>query len=70
MIIKNKLLKITLLLTMIFFMLILSGKFTDIPPGTSERGFYNMKYGGLILFLGFIFGILINKYYPDNSDKN
>ena len=62
---KKTLMKIVLFVTMLFYILILSGKLTDIPAGTSERGFYNMKYGGLILFLGFVFGILINKYYPN-----
>lgn len=66
---KKKLLKTIFFITMIFYMLILSGKFTEIPAGTSERGFYNMKYLGLTLFLGFLLGILVLKFFTDNLDK-
>jgi hypothetical protein len=52
----------------VFHFLLLKGYLIDIPFGTHQGGIIAMKYGGIILFLGIISGILIKKYYPETSE--
>ncbi|WP_299056907.1 hypothetical protein [uncultured Polaribacter sp.] len=68
MITKKKILRITLLTMLLFFFLLLKGYLVEIPFGTHQGGIITMKYGGIILFMGIISGILIKKYYPETSE--
>jgi hypothetical protein len=67
---RKKILRISLLTMVTFHFLLLKGYLIDIPFGTHEGGIICMKYGGIILLIGIISGILIKKYYPETSKSN
>lgn len=64
---KKRLLQINVLAMMVFYFLLLKGYLVDIPFGTHEGGIIMMKYGGIILIIGIISGLLIKKFYPETS---